>query len=225
MKPDYRYEIKFVLDDIGLADAMEWLYTQTTAIEIYEKRVVNSIYFDDMELTAVKDNLSGIANRKKFRLRWYGSEINSEATFEVKERTGRVGSKSNYPIRLPIDGHNNLSFGDIASCCIQDLSKQNIIFNEYMVPMLHVSYTREYFETHSGIRITIDQDINFSDTQSNITLSESALISYPRKVLEIKFPLNMKDQVANLIRPLHMTPKRHSKYLVGLALCGNTVYI
>jgi SPX domain protein involved in polyphosphate accumulation len=225
VKSDYRYEIKFVLDDFGLNDAMEWLYSRTTAVEMYDKRVVNSIYFDDMELSAVKDNLSGISDRKKLRLRWYGRQTYSEARFEVKARKGRVGSKSNYPIKLPINGLNNLNFGDITSSCIRELSTQNVIFNDHIVPMLHVSYTREYFETHQGIRITIDQDINFSDTPSCSTLSENTFVPYPRKVLEIKFPPGMKDEVANLIRPLHMTPKRHSKYLIGLALLGYAVYI
>ena len=36
---------------------------------------------------------------------------------------------------------------------------------------------------------------------------------------------SMKESVAELIRPLHMTPKRHSKYLVGLAKLGYVVYI
>jgi len=225
VKSDYRYEIKFLLDDVGLSDALEWLYSHTTAVEMYDKRVVNSIYFDDMEFSAVQDNLSGISDRKKLRLRWYGRKTYSEARFEVKMRKGRVGSKFNYPIKLPISGLNNLSLGDITSSCIRDLSTQNVIFNDHIVPMLYVSYTREYFETHQGIRITIDQDINFSSTRLNSTLSENAFVSYPSKVLEIKFPRGLKDEVANLIRPLHMTPKRHSKYLVGLALLGIAVYI
>jgi SPX domain protein involved in polyphosphate accumulation len=192
---------------------------------MYDKRVVNSIYFDDIESSAVKDNLSGISDRKKLRLRWYGRQINSEARFEVKTRKGRVGSKSNYPIKLPINDPKNISFGDITSSCIQGLSTQNVIFSDHIFPMLHVSYTREYFETHQGIRITIDQDINFSDARSHNTLSENTFVSYPRKVLEIKFPPEMKDEVANLIRPLHKIPKRHSKYLIGLAMLGYAVYI
>ena len=50
-------------------------------------------------------------------------------------------------------------------------------------------------------------------------------MSYPFNVMEIKFKPSMKEAVTELIRPLHMTPKRHSKYLVGLAKLGYATYI
>ena len=225
MSKEYRYEIKFVLDELGLAKSKEWLYSSTSAVKAFNKRVVNSIYFDDLNYSAVKDNLSGISERKKLRLRWYGTQNCSKATFEVKMRNGRIGSKSQYQIKFPENSFFNLSFGDITSLCISDLSAQNLIFDEYIFPSLYVSYTREYYETQTGIRITLDQDINFSDTQLNSTLTDNSLIPYPRKIMEIKCDLNKKDEVSNLIRPLHMTPKRHSKYLIGLASLGQVVYI
>ena len=39
----------------------------------------------------------------------------------------------------------------------------------------------------------------------------------------IKFNPDMKDTVSELIKPLHITPKRHSKYLTGLAMLGYVV--
>ena len=72
MNSDYRYEIKFVLDNSRLSDAMQWLYNETTANKIYDNRSVNSIYFDDVNFSSVRDNLAGLPQRNKFRLRWYG---------------------------------------------------------------------------------------------------------------------------------------------------------
>ena len=43
--------------------------------------------------------------------------------------------------------------------------------------------------------------------------------------MEIKFEPSMKDKVAKLIKPLNISPKRHSNNLVGLAILGYTVYI
>ena len=43
--------------------------------------------------------------------------------------------------------------------------------------------------------------------------------------MEIKFAPEMKNQVAKLIKPLNISPKRHSKYLIGLAKLGYAVYI
>ena len=99
MSSDYRYEIKFVLDNSRLADAMQWLYNNTTANKSYDNRVVNSIYFDDVGFSSVRDNLSGITPRNKIRLRWYGNQKNSLPIFEVKTKNGRLGNKTAYPIK------------------------------------------------------------------------------------------------------------------------------
>ena len=63
------------------------------------------------------------------------------------------------------------------------------------------------------------------DTQLHTILNENNSFSYPFQVMEIKFEPSMKDKVAKLIKPLHITPKRHSKYLIGLAILGYVVYI
>jgi SPX domain protein involved in polyphosphate accumulation len=225
MNPDYRYEIKFVLDNARLSDAMQWLHSNTTANTTYDNRTVNSIYFDDTSFSSVRDNLAGISQRNKLRLRWYGSQENSLPFFEVKTKNGRLGHKITYPINSIKDSLMELNLDKITSKCVKDLLTHNIVFDEYLVPTLQVNYEREYYETHDGIRITIDQDIQFSDTQLHATLNENNSFHYPFKVMEIKFKPSMKNTVAKLIKPLHITPNRHSKYLIGLAMLGYVVYI
>jgi SPX domain protein involved in polyphosphate accumulation len=225
MSSDYRYEIKFVLDNSRLADAMQWLYNETTANKTYDDRVVNSIYFDDVGFSSVRDNLAGISQRNKLRLRWYGNQKYSAPIFEVKTKNGRLGYKTTYPINSIKSNLKDLDIDSITSKCIKDLLEHNIVFDEHLVPTLQVNYEREYYETHDGIRITIDQDIQFSDTQLHSTLDENNSFPYPFKVMEIKFKPSMKNTVAKLIKPLHITPKRHSKYLIGLAMLGYVVYI
>jgi SPX domain protein involved in polyphosphate accumulation len=225
MSLDYRYEIKFVLDNTRLSEAMQWLYNNTTANKKYENRKVNSIYFDNVDFSSVRDNLAGISQRNKLRLRWYGDQENSLPFFEVKTKNGRLGYKTSCPLKSLGSNLSKLNIDKIASKCIKDLAKQDVVFDEHLVPTLKVSYEREYYETHNGIRITIDQDIKFSDTQLHSMLDENMSIPYPFKVMEVKFKPDMKEVVAELIRSLHITPKRHSKYLIGLAMLGYVVYI
>ena len=83
-----RYEIKFVLSDPQLSQALEWIYFHTSAKSAHPNRLVNSIYFDDNDFTAVKDNLIGLSNRSKYRLRWYGDSRKKEEldlNFEIKK--------------------------------------------------------------------------------------------------------------------------------------------
>ena len=225
MSPDYRYEIKFVLDNAGLSDAMQWLYNNTSANKVYENRKVNSIYFDNIDFSSVEDNLAGTPQRNKLRLRWYGHKENSLPFFEVKTKNGRLGYKTSYPIKSIGSDLSKLNIDKITSQCLKDIAKQDVVLDEHLVPTLKVSYEREYYETHNGIRITIDQDIQFSDTQLYSMLDENISIPYLFKVMEIKFAPDMKEEVAELIRSLHITPKRHSKYLIGLAVLGYVVYI
>ena len=225
MSSDYRYEIKFVLDNARLADVMQWLYNNTSANKSYDNRMVNSIYFDDVDFSSVRDNLAGIAQRNKLRLRWYGNQKNSLPIFEVKTKNGRLGNKTTYPINSIKNNIMKLNIDQITSKCIKDLAMHDIIFDKHIVPTLQVNYDREYYETHDNIRITIDQDIKFLDTQLHAILNENNSFSYPFQVMEIKFEPSMKDKVAKLIKSLHITPKRHSKYLIGLAILGYAVYI
>lgn len=225
MSLEYRYELKFVLDNARLSDAMQWLYSDTTAREKYSNRRVNSIYFDDVSFSSVRDNLAGILRRNKLRLRWYDNQKDDSPIFEIKTKNGRLGYKFTYPITSIKDNLLQTTIGNITSKCIEDLVTQDIIFDEHLVPTLQVNYEREYYETHDGIRITIDQDIQFSDTPLYTTPNENNSFPYPFKVMEIKFQPHMKELVAELMRSLHITPKRHSKYLIGLAMLGYAVYI
>ena len=225
MNTELRYELKFILDDIELTRAMKWLYKYTSAQERYHKRKVNSLYFDDLDFTSVKDNLVGLPYRSKNRLRWYGEERNILPFFEIKKREGRLGSKEKYSLNSLNSNLLDLKIEDIALACLKDLKPHNVIFDKYLFPSIQVSYEREYFETLGGLRITFDKNINYFDTMPYHTLRECNAVPYQLNIMEIKFEPRLKNEVVQLIRPLNMTPKRHSKYLVGLSKLGRTVYM
>jgi hypothetical protein len=222
----YRYELKFVLNETSLSGAIKWMRLYTTAKKAYDERRVNSLYFDDLSFSGVRDNLAGISQRNKKRLRWYGNNKTSNPIFEVKTRNGRLGSKLSYPISSLEGVLFSEKVKDIALKCRNEITyKYNIVLDHYLSPVLLVKYDREYFETFDGIRITIDKQIKFSDVHLNHNLCEVGFIPYSHSIMEIKFEPYMKDIVSKMIRPLHITPKRHSKYLVGLSKLGYSVYI
>ena len=65
-----RYEVKFVFDESEMTEAKHWLFRYFGAEEKYAGRFVNSVYFDDIDYESLRDNLAGIAHRRKRRLRW-----------------------------------------------------------------------------------------------------------------------------------------------------------
>ena len=225
MNSDYRYEIKFILDEAKFADATQWLNNHSTASRSFKNRKVNSIYFDDLEFTSIRDNLSGIALRKKLRLRWYSDQLNKNPIFEIKTKNGRLGKKINYPVKSIGRNIMELDLKTITTKCLASLEANNIFFDDHILPSILIDYERDYFETYDDIRITIDTNIQFYDLQPNTTLNKLIPCSYPLYVMELKFNPEMKNKVSELIKPLNMTPKRHSKYLIGLAKLGYAVYI
>ena len=99
--------------------------------------------------------------------------------------------------------------------------------DDYYTSILGVRYLRKYFEDQVGFRVTFDEKIQFCDLHDEIEpfYLSNGLVNYEPKVMEIKFDPSIKDYVTNLVMKLNMTPKRHSKYLAGMAHLGNVVYI
>ena len=87
---EYRYEIKFSLDDANYSRAMQWLFVNTHATKRFDNRYVNSLYFDNPGYSAIRDNITGLSERSKYRLRWYNEGITPNSAisprFEVKIR-------------------------------------------------------------------------------------------------------------------------------------------
>ena len=68
-----RYERKWIFKNTNHHDILNKALKSKFLFRLhYPKRWVNSIYFDDNNYTSIKENLAGINNRAKFRLRWYG---------------------------------------------------------------------------------------------------------------------------------------------------------
>ena len=229
MSDKYRYEIKFVLNEQALTSFMSWMYLHTDCRKKYPNRVVNSIYFDDVNFSSVRDNLAGVPNRLKTRLRWYQSgeqNVSSIPILEQKVKAGRLGSKSAVKIHRLKDTLYSSTFMMIIKKIKQDLPHDHFFSLEYLVPTLNVSYTREYYENSSGLRITVDQEIKFqSHLAMHHKLGSAKHMTYRSKIVELKFDPSYKNDVVDLIRPLNISPVRHSKYLTGLSMFGQVNYL
>ena len=70
-----RYERKWELRNYDVNTIILKIYKSNFLFrELYKKRFVNSIYFDNFNHDAFSENLSGISIRKKTRLRWYDDQ-------------------------------------------------------------------------------------------------------------------------------------------------------
>jgi len=165
------------------------------ANKLYNKREVNSIYFDNSALDMFHQSEEGVLPRKKIRIRWY----DRQNQFNLEEKTSSVEGR--FKQTKTIKNFNTIS--DILSFKIFD--------NIYgiLTPSLLVSYERSYFNLNK-IRITLDEKIKYKNYRNNINQK----IVDPERVVELKTGIEISDDYIEKLFPF--TNSRFSKYSRGL---------
>ena len=97
----YRYEKKFVINNNYNFLINKYVKTnQLMFAKQFEERVVNTIYFDSNNLDLYRQNINGLNNRKKVRIRWYSSKLNFFVPIlEIKIKKGNLGEKIKIPLK------------------------------------------------------------------------------------------------------------------------------
>ena len=71
---NYRYERKFLITDSTYSEVIVLIKNHPKIFrEIFSKRLVNNIYLDTWDRKSYHENDSGISERIKYRIRWYGN--------------------------------------------------------------------------------------------------------------------------------------------------------
>tara|TARA_B100000809_G_C15105326_1_gene518507 strand:+ start:1346 stop:2041 length:696 start_codon:yes stop_codon:yes gene_type:complete len=199
--------------------------------DAFSKRRVNTLYLDTIGLENYRDNLDGVSNRSKVRLRWYTekgkSYCNESINFrlEVKLRKNFMGEKIVHKMDLP----NDILRGSSINLINYLIKNSPNHFKPFLTPCslasLGVCYDREYYQSRSiDLRCTIDSDLKFWDPMDGwLTLnSEFNQASYPMEygIMEMKFGPEIYDLISNTPDPLlqKVSSGRHSKYAIGLGI-------
>ena len=103
-----RIERKFVFDnEIQSENIFQNISKNFVIKKIFETRQINSIYLDTKNLDYLYDNLSGIKNRIKSRVRFY-SDNNTQIIYEEKIKKNEIGFKKK--IVFKTESKVNLNF-------------------------------------------------------------------------------------------------------------------
>ena len=112
LKNNLRYERKWVFKDVNYNDIFNKALKSKFLFHIqHPKRHVNSIYFDDNNYTSIKDNLDGVSDRSKYRVRLYGknSFVLHNPKLEIKIKKNFL----NYKKIFPLEKLDNLNIKNI----------------------------------------------------------------------------------------------------------------
>jgi len=213
-----RYEIKYPLDK-GQGFAFEQWFCESGRPfrEIYKPRQVNTISFDLPDLDSYSDNLAGLSNRSKLRLRWYGKELlPSKAVFEIKAKKNSIGTKDLIEVDL-----SNYIWNDWATLMRQfrrDIPDQLRPVRALLeFPQVLTSYEREYFSDDSGVRLTIDRKLTACSVQKFKDLTARRMAGIPISVIvELKFAVEQRAYANTILKSLPFRPSKFSKYVSSI---------
>ncbi|MCB0652661.1 MAG: polyphosphate polymerase domain-containing protein [Saprospiraceae bacterium] len=202
-----RYERKYVLENVPLFDIQQMVRLLPVGFrEAFPVRRVNNVYFDTVSFSAYQDNIIGIGDRTKFRLRWYGEHFDHllKPVLEEKVKHGELGYKNVFPLQ-------DTFWKDIAKAAreIPQISNLNLS------PVLINSYLRYYYATPDNrFRLTIDLDMKYGRFETSRALLPYAFSE--KTVLEIKYDQEFSEEADRITQFFPLRPTKHSKYVIGI---------
>ena len=208
----YRFERKFI---IAPEKQYEFLFElkKKGFIEIHEQRTINNMYLDDYEFSNVVDNIEGVSERKKTRIRWYGDMFSeSKKTIEFKIKSSDVNRKETIALKKC-----SLKAIDEAYCFWENIKDQLETANHKKYfknklfayrPTLINSYQRNYYlSADESIRVTLDKALFYYSPIYHTTTHDQQLV--------IEFKYNVTTMlIDNLFKDLVLS--KYSKYVKGV---------
>ena len=177
----------------------------------YPLRNVNSIYFDTHDYISIRQNLDGVSNKKKIRIRWYGEkDVLTKPIIEIKSKKGFETKKESIPIK-ELDNLELISIKNLKT--IQDKLNLKLKQKKIIYPVLTTHYEREYFISSNGkIRATVDYNLK-SIFLSN--LSQIDIIKNFKNIciLELKYSTGLDKYVRENLKDISLRLSKNSKFV------------
>tara|TARA_A100000164_G_C21801095_1_gene720699 strand:- start:264 stop:929 length:666 start_codon:yes stop_codon:yes gene_type:complete len=174
----------------------------------YPLRNVNSVYFDTYNYTSIRQNLDGVSNKKKIRVRWYGNkDIIANPVLEIKSKKGFETKKESSSIK-ELD---NIKLSDLD--IIREKLNKKMKSKKIINPILTTHYEREYFVSLNGkIRATVDYNLK------SIFLNNSTQIDIVKNfknicILEFKYSTSLDKYVRENLKDITLRLSKNSKFV------------
>jgi len=217
-----RYERKFRVDQITLSDIENIVRLHPAGfIEAYPSRDVNNIYFDTINMQTFSDNIDGVANRTKFRIRWYGDLFGEvkKPVLELKIKRNLAGAKNHYPLKS-FSLEQGITMHDIHKVITEsDMPaerKQQLLS---LRPVLLNRYTRKYFVSADGqYRLTLDYNLCFYRIQEMNNSFIHHNVDRRSTIIELKYSLDLDTGAHRISRHFPFRMTKNSKYVTGVQL-------
>lgn len=236
VKSDLRYELKYLIRreqmDLLLPGLAEYLTPDQHAGEL-GRYPITSLYYDSPDHKAYWDKLEGHRNRRKVRVRVYGSEdITPEtpAFLEIKERVNTRIRKR----RAALPYGEAIAFDDFDASAANLTGKDAAVLQEVyylyrtlqLRPTCVVHYDRMALEGkdyYSDLRVTFDTHVRGRAHDLSLLstghASDQLLLPPDRVILEVKANQTVPLWMVRMLSRHRCTFYRISKYCAVLEHC------
>lgn len=223
----YRSEWKYYIslaEYYYLRDMLQNIMTPDPNMGERGEYYIRSLYFDSVDNIDHVSKMAGIKNRKKIRLRIYGTDTD-KVKLEVKNRFNSYMLKESLTITRDaalemIDGN----FGVLDDYDRNVARKvKNIMSDNLYSPKVIVDYEREAFVyPEHNVRVTFDKNLRaaFSERLFDPELGMTPIIREPLMVLEVKYDQMLPEYIKNVISTARILNSSVSKYCMAREMLG-----
>lgn len=223
-----RHELKYILTPIQyelLRNKLKWVLKPDANASDEGDYFIRSIYFDSPDRVALKEKLSGINRRQKYRIRFYNGD-SSFCRLECKEKIGsRIQKQSCALTRqqvnrlLRIEEEENL---DSQTDSIEQVAEpellermQLLINSEGYEPVVTVDYVREaYVLPLSDLRITFDKQLAWGPVKGCLEQERYLSNIYgDHVILEVKYNEYLPEHISAMLSSVEPVQTAASKYV------------
>ena len=202
-----RIEKKFVFGKFK-KDLVEKLLLINNFSKIYPDREISSIYLDTINFDFARDNINGVNERKKIRIRWYNNDLKNIYLEEKNKKNFYVWKNI---LKMNITSNKENLINNLKNKFFNHYNMNKNINNFNYNFILKTNYKRNYWLSNNGkIRATVDTEINTCPIK-DIT----KVIDLPETILEFKFAPNSEIFFRDFLsqKGLNIRSKKYSKYL------------
>jgi hypothetical protein len=217
---ELRHELKLACDEASLPQVRMALRLDPAGIRtLHPERLVQSLYLDTSHQRALEENLAGLSEREKIRLRWYGPETRGvSAQLERKCRRNSLGWKDvlPFPEAFDVAGCERRAFVDELT---RRADARWRVLLAGLEPVQWVRYRREYHTSADRrVRITLDRELTFFDQRPLGRLSDAQRTPRPRiLVIELKCAPEDIERAQAIVSKLSIPIGRCSKFVLAAA--------
>jgi hypothetical protein len=217
---EFRYERKFLVDrlDVHRVRALVKLHP-AMFYQPYPPRYVNNLYLDTEELDNYQENVSGVEERRKARIRWYGELFGlvERPMLEFKVKSGVVGTKAGYPFAPFVldERFSHRYYLDILRVANLPARVERYLRGLHVV--LCNRYYRWYYATRDGrFRVTVDTGMTFYQVRKVKNHFRHTYVDHRNVVVELKYGKAMDVEAERVSRVFPFSMTKNSKYVTGI---------